>query len=182
MTVKEIIITACEMFDQDDLATKLIENIETTEEESIVLNQLLRCYNFIQNELATEFVPLLCKESIESDGEGFNISNLKERLAYLVSFKDKGNQNIKYKILGDKILFQGKGEICYCYCPKKATIDDESLILVPERVIAYGILREYFLLNGCSSEASSYEVKFKNSLLNFSRKKTEMIMPSRNWK
>lgn len=182
MTVKEIIITACEMFEQDEIAEKLKDGQDFTEEESAIVNQLIKCYNFIQNELATEFTPLLHKEKIESDGQGFSISNLEKRLAYIVSFKDEEGQNLKYKLLAGKLIFEGKGELTYCYCPDKATIDDESVLLIPERVVAYGILREYFLLNGSSSEASSFETKFKNSLLNFSRKKTEVIMPSRNWK
>ena len=182
MTVKEIIITACEMLEQNELAEKLQGGLELIEEETLVLNQLIKAYNFIQNELATEFVPLIHKESIGSKEGCFSLSKLEKRLAYIVSFKDGYAQNLKYKIIGDKLIFEGKGELTYCYCPEKATIDDESLLLVPERVVAYGILREYFLLNTCPSEASHYETKFKNSLFNFSRKKSEIVMPSHIWK
>lgn len=182
MTIKEIIILACTMIEQDEVARKL-EAVEVlSEEEENVKNDLLKCFNFIQNEIATEFIPLLTKEKISSEDKAFSISNLSERLAYILSLKDENGENIKHKIIGDKIIFDGEGEICYCYCPKKKDIDDESELLLPERVISYGVLREYFLLQGLASEASVFETKFKNSLANFVAKKSAISMPKRIWR
>lgn len=181
MTVKEIIILACEMIDKDQVVEKLEKDEVLDEESENLKNDLVKCFNFIQNEIATEFVPLLTSEKIKSQDGFVELSSLKERLAYVVSFKDKFGKNVRHKIIGDKICFEGEGKIEYCYCPAKKSIDDECKILLPERVIACGLLREYFLLQGLVSEATIFETKFKNSLANFVTKKTNITLSSRSW-
>ena len=182
MTVKEIIITACDIMQENDLAEKILKSSELTDDESALKNELLRCLNFVQNEIATEFIPLVKVEKIKSENKEFLLSTLSEKIAYIISLKDEEGSSVKYKIAGNKLIFDGRAVISYCYCPKKVQIDDECEIMLPERVIATGVLREYYLLQGMSSEASVFEERFKNSLLNFSRKRSEKIMPKRNWK
>ena len=177
MTVKEIIITSCKMLQEDLLAQKINDEMELNEEEQLLKNELIKCFNFVQNEVATEYIPLVKVEEIASCEGGVLLSSLTERIAYVISLKNAGGENVKYKIVGNKIVFEGKAFLRYCYCPKKVEISSECKILLPERVLAYGVLREYYLLQGFASEASVFEKKFKNSLLNFSRKKSEVVMP-----
>ena len=181
MTVKEIIMLACEMIEEDKVAEKLENGEVLSEDEELMKNALLKCFNFIQNEIATEFVPLVQIERIKANNHAFEIANLKKRLAYVISFKDDAGKNIQHKIVGDKIVFDGEGKIEYCYCPKKKGIADVCEIPLPERVIACGILREYYLLQGLANEATIFETKFKNSLANFASKKTSTFLPKPLW-
>lgn len=181
MTVKEILITACNMMQESLLAEKIEKESELTEEENVLVEELLRAFNFVQNEIATEFIPLIKDEKIESQHGEFPLSLLSEKIAYVISLKDE-EAHVKYRIYGDKLMFDGKVTLTYCYCPKKSSLDEECEMILPERVLAYGVLREYFLLQGLASEASMFEEKFKNSLKNFSRKKSEIVMPKRAWK
>ena len=182
MTVKEIIMLACEMIGEDGTAEKIKNQEEFLEEEENLKNDLLKCFNFVQNEIATEYFPLVTKEKIKAIDGAFEISKLKERLAYIVSFKDKCGEKIKHKIMGGKIFFEGEVEIEYCYCPTKKTLEDICEIALPERVVASGVLREYYLLQGLANEATVFEAKFKNSLANFAGKKCLTSMPKPIWK
>ena len=177
MTVKEIIITSCKMMQEDLLAQKINDETELNEEELVLKNELVKCFNFIQNEIATEYIPLVKTEEITAVEGGLLLSSLSERIAYVISLKNSYGENVKYKIVGNKLIFDGTATLNYCYCPKKVELSSESKLLLPERVLAYGVLREYYLLQGFASEASVFEKKFKNSLLNFSRRKSEVVMP-----
>ena len=146
MTVKEIIMLACDMIDRDELTAKIEKSESLNEEEEKLKNDLLKCFNFIQNEIATEFCPLIEIEKIKAENKMFEISKLKERLAFVISLKDCFGEKIRHKIIGDKLVFEGEGELEYCYCPKKKGFDDECEVSLPERVVACGLLREYFLL------------------------------------
>ncbi len=182
MTVKEIIMLACEMIDQDDVVEKIENGEILSEEEETLKNSLLKCFNFIQNEIATEFIPLVHVQQIKETNKIFKISDLEKRLAYVISFKDVFGKNIEHKIIGENIVFEGEGKLEYCYCPKKKGIDEACEIPLPERVIACGVLREYYLLQGLASEATVFETKFKNSLANFASKKTSISLPKPLWK
>jgi len=177
MTVKEIIITSCKMMQEDLLAQKINDEVELSEEENVLKDNLLKCFNFIQNEIATEYIPLVKIEEVSGVEGGLLLSSLSERIAYVLSLKDSNGDNVKYKIIGNKLVFEGKATLNYCYCPKKVELSSECKILLPERVMAYGVLREYYLLQGFASEASVFEKKFKHSLFNFSRRKSEVVMP-----
>ncbi len=168
---------------QEKLIADKIENSkELTEEEVSLRDELVKCLNFVQNEIATEFIPLTKIENVESQNGEFSLSSLSEKIAYIISLKDENGTCVKYKIHGDKLVFEGKALLTYCYCPKKVFFDGECEVILPERVFASGVLREYYLLQGLSSEASMFEEKFKNSLKNFARKKSEIVMPNRAWK
>ncbi len=177
MTVKEIIITSCKMLQEDLLAQKINDESELSEEENSLKNELVKCFNFIQNEIATEYIPLIKVEEVTNVEGGLLLSSLSEKIAYVISLKNSIGENVKYKIIGNKLVFEGKATLTYCYCPKKVELSSECKIILPERVMAYGVLREYYLLQGFASEASVFEKKFKNSLLNFSRRKSEVVMP-----
>ena len=181
MTVREVLFVTCDLLSKPELAKKIKQGQELTQEEQELTNQLITMTNLIQDEICTEFIPIIFEEDIQSAYGEMDISSLSKTLAYVLSLKDEFGQNVRYKIKGSKIVFDGKARIEYCYIPNIVDIDDDFEFVLPARVFAYGILREYFLSNDMTSEASVYEEKFKNSLIIFARKHSEMIMPKRSW-
>lgn len=182
MTVKEVIVDVLESLNKKELKEKIMtNNSEFTNEESDFLTKLVSFFNLVQDEVATEYIPLIHKENVQSEYGKFNLNALEKTPVYILSIKNKNGEKIKYKICGKELLFLGNGEIEYCYTPNKATIDGNVEILLPKRAIVYGVLREYFLAEELLQESSFYEDKFKNSLLIFSRKHGEIMMPARLW-
>lgn len=181
MTVRDILIIACDMSAKSDIALKLITNEGLNEEESLFVDELTKCFNFVQNEVCTEYIPVIYSEKLVSKNGKFPISSLSKSLAYIIALKDENGKDIKQKIYCGDLVFDGEAEIEYCYSPEKQTIDDEVIMCLPDRVVAYGVLREYFLLHDLTSEASQFEEKFKNSLATFCRKHGKIILPKRIW-
>ena len=181
MTVREVLVMACKLIYQKEIAEKIENKQELTQDEQDFVNQLVTMVNLVQDEICTEFIPLIIQEDIQSEHGEKSILSLSKSLAYILSLKDSSGVNVKYKIRGDKIVFEGMAKIEYCYIPNMVGIDDEFDFVLPARVFAYGVVREYYLSKDMPSEASENEEKFKNSLLIFSRKHSEMVMPKRCW-
>lgn len=182
MTVKEVIIDVLDRLDKKDLKAKLtVEGSEFTDEENDFLTKLISYFNLVQDEVATEYIPLVHKEKVQSEYGKFNLNTLEKTPVYILSVKMENGENIKYKIYGNELLFLGKGVIEYCFAPNKADINGNVEIFLPKRVIVYGVLREYYLAEELLQESSFYEDKFKNSLLIFSRKHGEIKMPVYSW-
>lgn len=181
MTVREILSIACKMLSKNDLSDKIENEQELTEEENELVETLINCLNLTQWEICTEYVPIIFKEKISSDDGKFDIAFLSKKLAYILSMKDKYGCNLKYKIHGDMLMFDGEAIIEYCYVPKEVSLDSKLEFVLPERTICFGIIKEYYFSQDFISEASVYEEKFKNSLLIFSRKHSEIKIPKRIW-
>lgn len=182
MTVKEVIIDVLDRLDKKDLKEKLMaENSEFTDEENDFITKLISFFDLVQDEVATEYIPLIHKEKVRSEYGKFSLNSLEKTPVYVLSIKNENGEKIKYKICGKELLFLGNGEIEYCYSPNNAAIDGNVEILLPKRAIVYAVLREYYLAEELLQESSFYEDKFKNSLLIFSRKHGEIKMPARLW-
>lgn len=184
MEVNLILIAVCEMLEKDTLAAKLkLDERTLTDAESAEVALFSKCLNFVLNEVATEYCPLIFKEEISTSDGQFDLTSLSKTIAYVKSLKSKNGSELKYKIYGDKLsFFEGNAVIEYCYVPEEVSVDGEIELTIPARVIAYGVLREYYLLKDMPTEASFFEERFKNSLVVFARKKSEIKMPKRIWK
>ena len=181
MKVEEIIVVACNMIGENSFAEKITSGAVLTADELEKKQKFLRCFNLIQSEVATEFFPLTTKEQIASENGEFELSKLTKNFVYVVSLKDSSGDKIRFKIQGNKLAFEGKGEIEYCYDPTEAQISDTVEVKVPKRVLAYGVLREFYLLEDMPTEASMMEEKFKNSILALSSNKRSIVTPKRTW-
>lgn len=181
MKVEEVIVVACNLIGENAFVNKITSGAMLTADETEKKNKLLRCFNFIQSEIATEFFPLIAKEKVSSLNGEFELSKLSKNLVYVVSLKSRTGENIKFKLHGRTLVFEGEGELEYCYDPKEALISDDVVVCLPARVIAYGLLREYYLLEDMPTEASLMEEKFKSSILAYSSNKRNINTPKPLW-
>ena len=186
MNVKDIIAFACSFIGEQEIMKKLTsqESADLTTKESEKVDTLVRCFNFVNQEIASDYLPFLYTEKIEVDNSILNFSDLTKTVVNIYALKGSFNQNIKYKLYSNYIQVFGKAKsITYSYLPENLTLSDEVDFYngLSARIYAYGIASEYLLCDGLSEDAEIWEERFKESLFVLSRKRSEMNLPKRKW-
>lgn len=185
MNALDIIKLACDFTGNDDLALKLDDSQAVlTSSESKKVNTFLKCLNLVQNEVACEYIPLEKIEDVVASDFKVDYSKLSKKPIAIVWAKDKLGRNIRFKAFSDyMMIFSSRAKIKYYYMPQEINSleNDITEVLLPMRIYAYGVAREYFLLQNLSDDADVWEVRFKDSLSVFARKKKDVKMPCRRW-
>ena len=180
MNVKNVLKRACDFIGLDDIRSAIEDN-DATEAQTAVINKLLKYFNRVQEEIATEFCPVSYSESISAK-DSLQFSTLTKTILSVVSVKDGSGERLIYKLFPDHITYKGTAkEIVYSYIPEDVAITEDILYLVPLRVYGYGIAREYYLTEGLTDKAISFENRFKNSINTLMRKDNTTRMPARKW-
>ena len=181
MQVKNVIKLACEMTDNNDLKDA-IDNNDLTDEQQVAVDCLVGCFNLINNEIASEYIPLLHKEIKKIQDFKVNFDDFSKKMLEIISIKDKLGRNVKYKLFDSYLMVKANEvEIVYSYLPENVSLSDEINSFLPERVYAYGIAREYLFLQSMFDDAQLWDSRFKNSLKVLTRKKGEIKMPKRSF-
>ena len=160
------------------------EETETADEQGGCVRQLLTCCNFTLEELYRDYASAIRKTVIEVV-EGFaDTSGL--QLCKVISLLDGEGNDVKYRYTegGLSVERDGKYNLCYARLPSKVGLEDEITLPSPritERVLSYGILREYFFLNGDRATASQWEERYKDALRIADVKNSPMRMPVGRW-
>ena len=80
------------------------------------------------------------------------------------------------------MIFARKVFITYSVLPVDLELNSEEVSSVlSERVYAYGVAREYYIMQSLTDEAEIWEERFKASLKSLYRRKSNTFMPSRRW-
>lgn len=186
MTVKEILKLACEFVGERELREKLkSKNVETfTAREQEKLDLMLDCFNLVNQEIASDYLPFLTKEEIDVDNSTLHFSNLEKTVINVYEIKNRFGMNLKFKLYPNYVQIFGRAKsIVYSYLPSDLSLEDEVEMLcgMSARVYAYGVASEFLLVDGISEDAEIWEERFKESLFMLSRKRGEHIMPRRSW-
>ena len=181
MLVKDIIKLACKFTENDDIA-QAITNNNLSQEQSLVVDCLVNCFNLVNNEIASEYLPYVKSEEIETNNFKINFSDFTSTFREVISIKDCYGNNVKYKVFdGYLMVFANKVTVVYACLPQALALSSEFDSLLPERVFAYGIAREYYFIQTLFDDADIWESRFKNSLKVLTRKKSEIVLPKRRW-
>ncbi len=181
MLVKDVIILACEFTENKDLAKSLTDNT-LDEEQNLIVESLIKCFNLINNEICSEYMPLIKQEKIRLQDFKCFYSQLSGKVLDVISVVDKNGKKVKFKCFNDYLIaFANEVTILYTTLPQDSEIEDEIVTKIPTRVYAYGVAREYYFMQTLFDEADVWEERFKNSLCILTRKKSETIMPRRRW-
>ena len=179
----EILRLACD-FTQNPLREKLnstdISSLTTA--ESKVADSYLNCLNLVIGEICEQYSPVTTEEILEVNNLKLTFDQFSKKPLNIFSVKNTKGRKIRYKIFDKYILvFADKAKIIYSYSPEAATLVSDIDLMIPARIIAYGVAREYFLLQGQGADADIYENRFKESLKLFISKKTAVRLPRRRW-
>lgn len=181
MLVKDIIKLVCKFTENEELEEAIEEN-SLTDEQTLLVESLVNGFNLVNNEIASEYLPYLKSKSMQTDNFKIKYSDFDEKLCEIISIKDKNGKNLKFKKFDDHIMvFANSVQVIYSIYPQNLTLEDEFESLLPERVYAYGVAREYFFIKTLFDDADIWEERFKNSLQVLVRKKSDIIMPRRRW-
>jgi len=184
MTVRDILKLVCEFVGERELATKLKIDQEFSAREQEKLNLMVNCFNLVNQEIASDYLPFLTKEEIDVDNSTLNFSNLQKVVINIYEIKNRFGMNLKFKVFSNYVEIYGRAKsIVYSYLPNDMSIDDEVEMLngLSARIYAYGVASEYLLVDGISEDAEIWEERFKESLFVLSRKRGEHLMPRRSW-
>lgn len=181
MLVKDVISLACEFTDNKDLIENL-NNDTLTEEQSVIIDSLLNCFNLINEEISTEYVPIIKREVVKTSDFKVNFDDLSYKVLDIIDVKDKLGRKVKFKVFNEFIVaIADKIEVSYSIHPEKLTLSQENNSTLPERVFAYGVAREFFFMQSMFDDADIWEERFKNSLSVLTRKKHDIVIPRRRW-
>lgn len=186
MKVKEILSFACDFIGEKELKEKLESSttVTFTDKEQEKVDSLLRCFNFVNQEIASDYLPYLTTEEIDVDNSILNFNSLTKVIINVYSVKGSFGRNVRYKVFPSHIEIYGKAKsITYSYLPEDEELNDEFTFNcgLSARIFAYGIASEYLLSDGLSEDAEIWEERFKESLFVLSRKRSETRLPKRKW-
>lgn len=184
MTVKEILKLVCEYVGERDILSKLDDAEATfTDYEQEKLDVMLKCFNLVNQEIATDYIPLLLKEEVSE--EKILFSSLSKTLVNVYEVKNRFGMNLKFKLYPDYVEVEGKPKtIIYSFLPENLTLEDnvDCNPRINARVYAYGIASEFLLIYGISENAEIWEERFKTSLFILNKKNNPSVLPKRRWR
>lgn len=187
MTVKDIIKLVCEFIGEKELLAKLKSTDSSTTfttREQEKLDTMVDCFNLVNQEIASDYLPFLTKEDVCVDDGILNFADLQKAVINIYEIKNRFGVNLKFKIFPSFVEIEGKArKVVYSFLPSDLTLDETVDIVcgLSARVYAYGLASEFLLVDGVSEDAEIWEERFKESLFVLGRKRGEHIMPKRTW-
>ncbi len=186
MTVKDIIKLVCEFVGEKEILSKLnsTEAVSYTDREQEKLDLMLQCFNLVNQEIASDYLPFLTKEEIDIKNSILNYSELEKTVVNVYEVKNRFGTSLRFRLFPNYLEISGHAKsIVYSYLPDDKALTDnvEMLNGLSARVYAYGVASEFLLIDGLSEDAEIWEERFKESLFVLSRKRGEHILPRRSW-
>lgn len=182
MLVEDIIKTVLKFMEKHDLIASMQAGDVLVEDDATEVASYVNCLNLVRNEIATEFIPNAKTERLTVTDNRLDYTSFSSEVIEVLSVKNRLGESVKFDAFSDHIeLENGTFEIKYNANPETLTLKSEFVSNIPERVYAYGILREYYYIQTLYEDASVWDARFKNSLQALERKKNETIIRKRGW-
>lgn len=183
MDVKDVVLSTAAMLGLKERVQSYFESGD--EEGKKAVDELLDCYNTIENEIALDYLPLYCEDEVETDTGRITYGTLSRSPVRLFRVTDEAGEKVEFETFPDyfKTKKIGTLKVSYAYIPKKKTIIDQSdyKVQASDRLIAYGTAAEYCLRKGLFEEAAEWEKKYKAALTSAYEAKPSRVMRSRRW-
>ncbi len=189
MTVKEVISAAAGCLGREDLVAALERSQSVwSGDEASELKALLRCYNFVENEIALDYCALKKQETVRVVGNKINYSDF-TRTPYRIRKVVCGGALARFKAYSAYLFmcdgWNGSATVDYEYIPNPkpafTSLSEFAGTSITARVMAYGIAAQYFLENGESRRSAMWERKFRDSLNEANLFKRTVRIRSRRW-
>ncbi len=162
----------------------ILEGSNATPETNKKIATLIRCANVIQGEIASDYIPLIAKETVTSDNYELQYSYFSRRLISINSCLYKGRK-IKFKVYPTylEVSENGEIEVQYNYLPEDIGLDDDVpyLATLSPSTFAYGIAGEYAIVNKMYEEAILFERRFKEGMVSDTSIKNATYVKERRW-
>ena len=189
MTVKEVVALAAGCLGRDDLISALDKSASAlSADEKLELDSLLRCYNFVENEVALDYCALKKEETVTVSENKIPYSQLSSapfniRKVVCDGYVQRFAAYPSYILLSDG--WQGKASVVYDYIPStkmsftaNSEFSDKD---VSARLLAYGVTAQYYLVNGETGRAAVWDKKFRDALRAKNLLRRTATIRSRRW-
>lgn len=185
MQVKDIIRNCAVLLDD----TKLLNDIDTEElsaQSQKIVNTLMECLNSVNRKIATVYFPLKNKKVLFSNNLSFSLSSItNEEIVEITQVLINGYES-DFEVIDSQLFTKTAGQltITYTYMPKTISYGENINYYnngLSANIFAYAVVSEYLYIMGNVTEAKLWDEKFKESILDCSRHRKEIIMPSRGW-
>ena len=172
MTVKDILKIVCEFVGEREILKKLSQSESLSAREQEKVDIMTRCFNLVNQEIASDYLPFLTKESVDTEGI-INFENLQKSVVHVYEIKNRFGMNLKFRLFPNFVEVTGHAKsIVYSFLPDELSLESEveAPCNLTARIFAYGVASEYLLIDGISQDAEIWENRFKESLFMLSRK------------
>ena len=180
LTVKEILLAAAQTLNLDD-AEAYLSGRSTQVGES---NDLLRCYNLVENELALDYLPLYAEEVLQSSTGVIYYSTFDNAVVRVLHVGDEWDNPVEFKLFPDYMKTQpGVVKVRYTYSPRPKQIAEvcDYTLQASARLFVYGIAAEYTLAMGMFEESAVWDKKYKDAITAAYRARPSKTLRSRRW-
>ena len=183
-TVENVVRLAAQMLGLGETAEEYFDGNPTDETKRIVQG-LVGCFNLVENELAADYLPLVCEETLSTDEEGcIEYRRLSKKVAYIISVRDKFGATVNAKRMPMHLALDvGEYVVRYAALPAEKTANDrcEYEAGASARLLAYGVAAEYCLHKGLYAEHAAWDKKYKEALLIACKSRSGGWLKERAW-
>lgn len=182
MLVKNIIIKVLQFMENHELVKSLNAGDVVTGDEGQEVLSYVNYLNLVRNEIACEYIPNSKIEKVAVKNGKVDFSSLSEDVIEVLAVYDNFGNSLKFDVFDDHIEVDGTSvQVKYNASPKELSLNDEFYSTIPERVFAYGIMREHCFIQTFYQDAKAWEERFISSLQALDRKKNETVVLRRRW-
>ena len=182
MKVIDIVKKVLNMTENFDTLFSLNAGDVLAPEEGLLINSYVNCLNLVRDEISTEIIPNVKEEKVVTKNGRIDFADLSSEVVEIISLINFLGNSVKFDVFSDHLMVdENQVTVKYIAKEKELSLEDEFYSTIPERVYAYGILREHAYIQALYEDASIWEERFKNSLQSLSRKKNETVVARRRW-
>lgn len=170
-----------------DEETKTFNGESVVNNTSLVknLNLLVKCFNFVLNTVCSEYVKLKDSVWVHTTTGKISYDEISSNeIVSVISCENESGKKIQFADFGGEIVINqtGKIKVNYTYMLNDLEITDEvNVVTIPEKTFAYGVASEYLYITKLFDDASVWDTRFKNSLLNLLSTKKQLYIKPRRW-
>jgi hypothetical protein len=145
----------------------LLLDIELTDD---VRNNLVRCYNLVEQELATDYFPLLEVEKFFHVEDKIYYKDFSRNAYMIKGIQDFRGDKVNYILRSEYLELQknysgGTFFVKYYYIPEEKELHSYCTYGAEYiSILKYGIAAEYCLVNGDFEQAKIYSYKYKEQI------------------
>ena len=190
MTVKEILYKADLLLDaglpqEIFVGQSTDQSVADEVSSNQLLQRLVKCVNLVCDEIATDYFPVVQTQTVNVTNGEIDFSLFNNKVQGVVSVKDEGGKNVNfcYSQHGIANLECKQASVRYRVAYQWTDFWGEVNFGSPQvtsRVVAYGVVAQYYLLCGNYDQAKSWSARFYLCLQDCKRG-GERVMPQRRW-
>lgn len=150
------------------------------------LDMLLRCCNLTLGELAEGDFPLKTKIRVKAENGRIDYAAFPEKATDILAVEASG-ATLPFQSFFDCVTVPYNGEctVTYTFAPPRADLGDYSPYAGNKpsaRLAAYGIAREYCLINGMTDDAAMWDGRFAAAATEEARGRGDKKVRARKWR